>query len=67
MRVMYSSIFVLALAASSALGGSVGPRTGQKAPAFELQGSDGKTWTLKQFLGKTAVVVAWYPKAFTGG
>ena len=27
----------------------------------------GKTYTSDQFKGKQAVVVAWYPKAFTGG
>ena len=42
-------------------------KVGDKAPAFELKGSDGKTYTLDQFKGKSAVVVAWFPKAFTGG
>ena len=32
-----------------------------------MQGSDGKTYTLDQFKGKSAVVIAWFPKAFTGG
>lgn len=40
---------------------------GDKAPEFSLQGSDGKTYTLSDFNGKQAVVVAWYPKAFTKG
>jgi len=38
---------------------------GDKAPDFELVGSDGKTYKLSEI--DTAVVVAWYPKAFTGG
>ncbi len=42
-------------------------KVGDKAPAFELKGSDGKTYTLDQFKGKSAVVIAWFPKAFTGG
>jgi len=42
-------------------------KPGDKAPAFSLQGSDGKTYSLDQFKGKKAVVIAWYPKAFTGG
>ena len=42
-------------------------KVGDTAPPFELQGSDGKTYTLKQFRGKMPVVVAWFPKAFTGG
>ena len=40
---------------------------GDTAPPFELAGSDGKTYSLSQFKGKQAVVVAWFPKAFTGG
>ena len=42
-------------------------KVGDKAPAFSLKGSDGKTYSLDQFKGKQAVVLAWYPKAFTGG
>ena len=40
---------------------------GDKAPEFSLQASDGKTYTLSDFQGKQAVVIAWYPKAFTKG
>jgi peroxiredoxin Q/BCP len=42
-------------------------KVGDVAPAFRLQGSDGKTYTLADFKGKSAVVLAWFPKAFTGG
>jgi len=42
-------------------------KPGDAAPAFSLQGSDGKTHSLAEFAGKKAVVLAWYPKAFTGG
>ena len=42
-------------------------KVGDKAPEFKLQGSDGKEYALKQFAGKQAVVIAWFPKAFTGG
>lgn len=42
-------------------------KVGAKAPEFEMKGSDGKTYKLSQFKNKKAVVVAWYPKAFTGG
>ena len=37
------------------------------APEFSLAGSDGKTYNLADFRGKQAVVIAWFPKAFTGG
>ena len=42
-------------------------KEGEKAPDFKLKGSDDKEYTLKQFKGKQAVVIAWFPKAFTGG
>ncbi len=40
---------------------------GDVAPEFEMKGSDGKTYKLSDFKGKKTVVVAWFPKAFTGG
>jgi thioredoxin-dependent peroxiredoxin len=39
---------------------------GDPAPEFELPGSDGLTHRLADYRGKT-VVLAWFPKAFTGG
>ena len=42
-------------------------KVGDVAPAFKLDGSDGKTYELADFKDKQAVVVAWFPKAFTGG
>jgi peroxiredoxin Q/BCP len=39
---------------------------GDKAPDFSLPGSDGKTYSLSDLKGKT-VILAWFPKAFTGG
>ena len=42
-------------------------KPGDTAPDFSLGGSDGKTYTLSDFKGKQAVVLAWFPKAFTGG
>ncbi|WP_439133791.1 peroxiredoxin [Pseudomaricurvus sp.] len=41
--------------------------TGDMAPDFTLQGSDGKTYSLSDFRGKQAVVLAWFPKAYTKG
>ena len=40
-------------------------KVGDTAPDFSLQASDGKTYKLSDFKGKKAVVVAWFPKAFT--
>ena len=41
-------------------------KVGDMAPPFELQGSDGRVHRLADYKG-TAVVLAWFPKAFTGG
>ena len=42
-------------------------KVGDQAPDFTLQGSDGKTYSLAGYRGKQAVVIAWFPKAFTAG
>ncbi|CAN5863787.1 peroxiredoxin [soil metagenome] len=42
-------------------------KVGDKAPEFSLKGSDGETHTLSDYKGEKAVVIAWFPKAFTGG
>ena len=41
-------------------------QAGDPAPDFSLQGSDGQVHKLKDYAGKV-VVLAWFPKAFTGG
>lgn len=41
-------------------------KEGDVAPNFSLVGSDGKTHKLSDYKGR-AVVLAWFPKAFTGG
>ena len=41
-------------------------KVGDVAPDFTLQASDGQTYSLSKLKGKT-VVLAWFPKAFTGG
>jgi thioredoxin-dependent peroxiredoxin len=41
-------------------------KAGDAAPEFKLPGTDGKTHSLSDMKGKT-VVLAWFPKAFTGG
>ena len=62
---MVRFVVLLALVVSPVLG--AGPEVGDQAPSFVLVGSDGEEYSLEQFLGKKAVVIAWYPKAFTGG
>jgi peroxiredoxin Q/BCP len=41
-------------------------KPGDMAPEFSLAGSDGNTHSLSELRG-TTVVLAWFPKAFTGG
>jgi thioredoxin-dependent peroxiredoxin len=42
-------------------------QVGDQAPDFALQASDGKTYKLADYRGKQAVVLAWFPKAYTSG
>jgi len=42
-------------------------KVGQEAPAFAVAASSGKTIQLADFKGKKKVVLAFFPKAFTGG
>jgi peroxiredoxin Q/BCP len=42
-------------------------QVGDMAPTFKLQASDGNTYDLASFRGKRAVVIAWFPKAYTSG
>ena len=42
-------------------------KVGDMAPDFTLGASDGKTYKLSDLRGKRAVVIAWFPAAFTQG
>ena len=64
MKIITRSITTLVLLFS---GASLALEIGDTAPDFSLQASDGKTYSLEQFKGKQAVVIAWYPRAFTSG
>lgn len=67
MKVGFTVAFGLAAAALGRAQNTVELKVGDEAPNFALRGSDGKTHTLAEYKGKSAVVVAWFPKAFTGG
>ena len=45
---------------------AVALEVGETAPEFALMGSDGRLHRLSDYRG-TTVVLAWFPKAFTGG
>lgn len=59
--------FALMLITSVATVTAAELKVGADAPDFTMKGSDGKTYKLADFKGKKAFVIAWYPKAFTGG
>ena len=64
MKTLFGFVLVFALVAGC--GFSAELEAGDKAPDFELTGSDGQVYELSGLSGKT-VVLAWFPKAFTGG
>jgi peroxiredoxin Q/BCP len=61
------ALFVLLLVSLAAAARAEGPEVGDPAPDFTLMASDGRSYTLSDFRGKQAVVVAWFPKAYTRG
>jgi peroxiredoxin Q/BCP len=63
-RFVFAALAALALAAPASAGEL---KVGDPAPDFTLQATDGKTYKLSDFKGKQAVVLAWFPKAFTQG
>lgn len=58
---------VLNVATGRRAGERVALEPGDAAPLFTLPGSDGVTYRLADLIGHHAVVIAWFPKAFTGG
>ena len=59
-------MLVMAMTAMSGRGPDAELKPGDAAPNFTLPASDGHTYTLADLKGRT-VVLAWFPKAFTGG
>jgi len=58
-------IFTAFLSVAAAPVGAL--EVGSQAPNFSLPGSDGHTYSLSDYQGKQAVVLAWFPKAYTYG
>jgi peroxiredoxin Q/BCP len=42
-------------------------QVGSPAPEFVLPGSDGNEYDLRSYRDQKAVVLAWFPKAYTPG
>src|SRR6266850_2881158 len=66
MRALLTASLVFGLA-TAAMAQTVDLKVGDPAPNFKLPASDGKTYQLSDFKGKQAVVLAWFPAAFTRG
>jgi peroxiredoxin Q/BCP len=67
-RSIFSVLAMVACFSWASSGQAAEPlQVGDKAPDFEMEGSDGKTYKLSDFIDKQAIVIAWFPKAFTGG
>ena len=66
MRALLTASLVFGLA-TAAMAQTVDLKVGDQAPNFKLQATDGKTYQLSDFKGKQAVVLAWFPAAFTRG
>jgi peroxiredoxin Q/BCP len=62
-----AALFGLGIVLGGGIAKAADLKVGDKAPDFTLKASDGKTYSLADFKGKKAVVIAWFPKAFTGG
>lgn len=69
-RILLTSVAAVAagsiVSAQQPIAGQGDLKVGDPAPDFTLQASDGKSYTLSKLRGK-AVVLAWFPKAFTAG
>ena len=65
-----TALFIAALAVTGAGARAEDPvkiEVGKSAPDFTLKDQDGKEVKLSGFRGKKGVLVAFYPKDFTGG
>jgi len=62
-----AAVLVLASSAGVRARAFDGLSVGDPAPPFALRGSDGRVHKLSDSVGKRAVVLAWFAKAFTGG
>lgn len=58
---------IAAVLATAGLAHAAGPQVGAKAPAFSAQDASGKTIQLSDYLGKSNVVLYFYPKDDTPG
>ena len=65
--VLVAGAVFVGISSTAVFAGTSDLTIGDQAPKFELPGSDGSTYRLADYRGKQVVVLAWFPKAFTGG
>jgi len=66
-RILLTLPLLVSATASADDAASKRPEPGATAPEFSAPATNGKTITLSEFKGKKAVVLAFFPKIFTGG
>ncbi len=66
-RCATSAMLLAAAAFAAAPANAASPTVGDAAPDFTLPSTDGTQVTLSSFAGQKNVVLAFFPKAFTGG
>ena len=59
-------VFTAGVVAQQAVAGQPELKVGDQAPDFTLPASDGRSYSLSKLRGQ-AVVLGWFPKAFTAG
>ena len=67
MSTRFPLIALVALLGAGTVAKAAELKVGEQAPDFALAASDDKTYRLSDFKGKKAVVLAWFPRAFTQG
>jgi peroxiredoxin Q/BCP len=60
-------VCLFTLASSGQTSAATGLKVGDVAPDFTLQASDGRTYKTSDFRNKQAIVLAWFPRAYTSG
>lgn len=70
LRMLAATTSAAGMELKARLSGRVDPdriqlKPGDPAPDFVLPGSDGRLHHLRDFRGREAVIIAWFPKAFT--
>jgi thioredoxin-dependent peroxiredoxin len=61
------AVCLVAFASSGHLSAAAELKVGDAAPDFTLQASNGMTYTVSDFRNRQAIVLAWFPKAYTRG